>query len=226
MSQQLMLNGTGILLNSSSCYVHAENFRLLPHSVGRSTVNLAEARIVLPSIDKILNSLEEDLFQADTHHPEVDLQHLDGLVERASSESQMQGLDISKMVTTLHSRTVNRPTPHWVWIIIVIVTSMACGAIWPIWVKLFNKCCPRIRKCVTRILQPPPTSNDVELHDWNRVTGEPGKRDIGRADKYNGWGIRAIAGVRPARGVEGGAINTSNDPSDILHTFHRYDPVR
>ena len=165
MSQQLMLNGTGILLNSSSCYVHAENFRLLPHSVGRSTVNLAEARIVLPSIDKILNSLEEDLFQADAHHPEVDLQHLDGLVERASSGSQMQGIDINKMVTTLHSRTVNRPTPHWVWIIIVIVTSMACGAIWPIWVKLFSKCCPRIRKCVTRILQPPPTSNDVELHD-------------------------------------------------------------
>jgi len=39
-SQQLLLNGTGVLLNSSSCYVHAENFKLLPHSVGRSTVNL------------------------------------------------------------------------------------------------------------------------------------------------------------------------------------------
>jgi len=157
-SQQLLLNGTGILLNSSSCYVHAENFKLLPHSVGRTTVNLVEARIVLPSIDKVLNSSEEDLFQADTHHPEIDLQRLDGLVERASSGSQTQGIDIDKMVTALRSRNMNRPTIHWVWIIVVIVTSMACGAIWPTWVKLFNKCCPRIYECATRILQPPQQS--------------------------------------------------------------------
>ena len=61
------------------------------------------ARIVLPSIDKVLNSLEEDLFQADDHPSEVSLQHLDGLVERASLGSQMKGIDIDKMVTTLRS---------------------------------------------------------------------------------------------------------------------------
>ena len=121
---------------------------------------------MLPSIDKILNSLEEDLFQADTHHPEVDLQHLDGLVERASSGSQTQGIDIDKMVIDLRNENMNRPTTHWVWIIVVIIISMACGAIWPIWVKLFTKCCPRIRECATRILQPPPTTNNVKLHDY------------------------------------------------------------
>jgi len=120
---------------------------------------------VLPSIDKILNSLEEDLSQADTHHPEVDLQHLDGLVERASSGSQMQGIDIDRMVTALRSKHMDRPSTHWVWIIVVIITSMACGAIWPIWVRLFTKCRPRIRECTTRILQPPPTTNNVKLHD-------------------------------------------------------------
>ena len=107
------------------------------------------ARIVLPSIDKVLNSLEEDLFQADGHHPEVDLQHLDGLVEHASSSSQTQGIDIDKMVTTLRSRRMNQPNTQWVWIIIVIIASIACGAVWPIWVKLFNKCCPHIRECIT-----------------------------------------------------------------------------
>jgi len=130
-SQQLLLNGTGILPNSS-CYIHAENFKLLPHSVGRTTVNLAEARIVLPSIDKVLNSLEEDLFQADDHPSEVNLQLLDGLVERASSGSQTPGIDIDKMVTTLRSRRMNQPDTHWVWILIVIIASMACGALWPI----------------------------------------------------------------------------------------------
>jgi len=72
-----------------------------------------EARIVLPSIDKLLNSLEEELFQADEHHPEVDLQHLDGLVERASSESRTQGIDIDKAVTVLRSTKTNQPTTHW-----------------------------------------------------------------------------------------------------------------
>ena len=56
----------------------------------------------------MLNSLEEDLFQADDHHPEVDLQHLDGLVERGSSGNQTQGIDIDKIVTTLRSRRMNQ----------------------------------------------------------------------------------------------------------------------
>jgi hypothetical protein len=30
-NQQLVLRGTGILPNSSSCYIHAENFKVLPH---------------------------------------------------------------------------------------------------------------------------------------------------------------------------------------------------
>jgi len=133
--------------------------------VGRTTVNLAEARIVLPSIDKVLNSLEEDLFQADDHQFEVNLQHLDGLVERASSGSQPQGIDVDKVVTTLQSGRKNQLNTHWVWILVVIITSMACGAAWPIWVKLFNKCCPRIRECVTRILQSPLAPGSVKLHE-------------------------------------------------------------
>ena len=164
-NQQLLLKGTGILPNSSSCYIHAENFKLLPHSVGRTTVTLTEACIVLPSIEKVLNSLEEDLFQADDHHPEVDLQHLDGLVERASSGSQTQGIDIDKMVTTLRSRRMNQPNTQWVWIITVIIASIACGAVWPVWVKLFNKCCPSICEYMTRVFQPALTPGNTRLHE-------------------------------------------------------------
>ena len=135
-SQQLLLNGTGILPNSSSCYVYAENFKLLPHSVGKTTVNLIGTRVVLPSIDRVLNSLEEDLFQVSKHHPDVDLQYLDSLVERSSSQSQTSGIDVAKVVTTLSRKTVEQPTTHWVWIVIVITSSMACGALLPIWSKV------------------------------------------------------------------------------------------
>ena len=71
--------------------------------------------IVLPSTDKVLNSVEEDLFQADDHPSEVSLQHLDGLVERASSGSQMKGINIDKMATTLWSWLVrNNASGPWV----------------------------------------------------------------------------------------------------------------
>jgi len=70
---------------------------------------------VLPSIGKVLNSLEEDLFQADDHPCEVSLQHLDGLVERAFSRTQTQGIDTEKMVTTLRSCSVrNNGRGPWV----------------------------------------------------------------------------------------------------------------
>jgi len=35
-SYQLLLRGTGILPNSSSCYIHAEGFKVLPHPLGRT----------------------------------------------------------------------------------------------------------------------------------------------------------------------------------------------
>ena len=139
--------------NFSSCYIHAENFKLLPHSMGRTTVNLVKARIVLPSIEKVLTSLEEDLFQADGHHPEVDLQHLDGLVEHASSGIQTQGIDAAKMFTTLQSETVTQHTSS-VWPIIVIVASIGCGALWPVWLKFIKKNCPWVGKYITCTLRP------------------------------------------------------------------------
>jgi hypothetical protein len=66
LSYQVMLTGTGILPNSSSCYVHAESFKLLPHSLGKTTVNLTRAHIVLPNVEDILNFSEEELLQSDT----------------------------------------------------------------------------------------------------------------------------------------------------------------
>ena len=41
-SYQVTIEGTRILPNSSSCYTHAENFKLLTHSLGKTTVNVTK----------------------------------------------------------------------------------------------------------------------------------------------------------------------------------------
>jgi hypothetical protein len=135
------------LLNSSSCYIHEGKFKLLPHSMGRTTVNLVDAHIVLPNIKQILNSTEEDLFQTNIHGQAVDLQRLDNLLERADSRSCTQGIDATKMCTTLRSKEVTQHTTSWVWPLIVIVVSIGSGALWPIWFKFIKRCCLWIRKC-------------------------------------------------------------------------------
>jgi hypothetical protein len=135
-NQQLVLRGTGILPNSSFCYIHSENFKLLPHSMGRTTVNLDDAHIVLPNIEQILNFAEEDLLQTNVHGQAVDLHHLDDLVEREDSRSYTRGVDATKIFTTLRSEQVAQPSTSWVWPLMIIVISIGCGALWPIWFKL------------------------------------------------------------------------------------------
>ena len=78
---QMVLKGTGVLLNFSTCYVHAGNFKLLPHSLGKTIIHLAKAHIVLPNIERILNFSEESLLQSDMVQP-IDLQRIDRILER------------------------------------------------------------------------------------------------------------------------------------------------
>jgi hypothetical protein len=46
---ELLLAGTGVLQNTSICYVYAETFKLLPHSLGRTLAGLNKKHTVLPS---------------------------------------------------------------------------------------------------------------------------------------------------------------------------------
>jgi len=75
-SYQVMIEGTGILPNSSSCYIHAENFKLLLHSLGKTTVNVTKTPIILPNIENVLHFSEEQLLQTEVQHS-MGLQHLD-----------------------------------------------------------------------------------------------------------------------------------------------------
>jgi hypothetical protein len=51
--------GTGILENSSTFYVYAETFKLLPHSLGRTIAELNKAEIILPNIEAVLRNHRE-----------------------------------------------------------------------------------------------------------------------------------------------------------------------
>jgi len=45
-SFQVIIEGTGILPNFSSCYINAENFKLLPHSLGKTTVSVTNTPVM------------------------------------------------------------------------------------------------------------------------------------------------------------------------------------
>jgi hypothetical protein len=126
-SYQITLGGTGVLPNSSSCYIHAENFKLLHRSIGKTTVTLIKAHVVLPNIGNILKFSEEDLLQANTMYP-MDLQHLDDLVERVASKGNTRGLDVSRVAIALQGRTVYHYSSHKTLIIVFFSNASICPA--------------------------------------------------------------------------------------------------
>jgi len=148
-SYQILLEGTGILLNSSSCYIHAKNFKLLPHSLGRTTVTLTKTHIVLPSIENILHFSEENMLQSNAIPP-VNLQHLDQILVQATSRGHMRGAEVNKIVNALRDAKVHQQPIHWSWIIGIAIVSLGFGSLWTVWLRLIDKYCPYVRKCVAK----------------------------------------------------------------------------
>ena len=134
-SYQVTLSGTGVLPNSSSCYIHSEIFKLLPHSFGRSEVTLNRTHIMLPNIHDILNSLERELLQPSFKEP-VAMQLVNAVIERATSRSTASGFNVKHIIRTLHDEQQQHQPSTLSWIIgataicisivilIVLVTSL------------------------------------------------------------------------------------------------------
>jgi len=101
----MLLEGTGILPNSSSCYVYAENFKLLLHSLGKRTVTLTKTHTVLPIVENISKSSEEVVLQAEVTSS-VASQRLDEISTRVTSRSHTRGAEITKVVNTLQDDDV------------------------------------------------------------------------------------------------------------------------
>ena len=144
---QITLEGTAVLTNSSSCYMHAETFKLLPHSLGKTTINLIKAHIVLPNIDKILNFSEENLLQTDAIQP-VDLHHLDDIVERVTSKGYTRRIDVNKVITALRGREVYHQPSHRTVIVVLMIVLTGLGIVWFIWFIVTGQYYPCEWECV------------------------------------------------------------------------------
>jgi len=136
-----MIEGTGVLPNSSSCYIHAENFKLLPHSLGKTTVNLVKTHIALPNIENIVKFSEEGLLQMKDTYP-VNLEPLEGIVERVTSRGYTRGIDVSKAMTALRGREVYHQSSNKTLIISCIAMFLGLGFLWFLWFRITGQCCP------------------------------------------------------------------------------------
>jgi hypothetical protein len=165
----MMIEGSGILPNSSSCYIHADGFKLLPHSLGKTTVTLDKAHIVLPNIENLLDSKEEqNLLQLEAEH-RINTQPIDDLIERAVSRGQTRGIDVSKFIAVARDRKGHHQPTMWLWILGVIVGVLVLAIVWIIRFKLMKVCCPTWR---LRFFTPKLTSREMNtqtLTNWSEA---------------------------------------------------------
>jgi hypothetical protein len=73
-------------------------FKLLPHSLGRTSITLNKTHITIPDVENMLRVNEKDLLE--THLSEhVDPREVDAVTERAVSSSSTAGLDVNRVFT-------------------------------------------------------------------------------------------------------------------------------
>jgi len=167
LNSQLVLEGTGILQNSSSCYVYAEKFKLIPHSLGKTTVYLSKTHIVLPEVDTILTFSEETVLQwwQSQTSLSVDLQRLGEISARVASRDRIRGADVPRIVNALRDADKSQHTMSWSWVIGIIIVSMIIGSLWPIWLKLFKLCYIKVRACVHSPTEPSKVATNNKPND-------------------------------------------------------------
>jgi hypothetical protein len=120
-SHQITLHGTGLLLDSSSCYIHSEVFKLLPHSFGKSEITLNRTRIELPNIYNIFNSSDQELLLPESKEPDA-LRLLDAVIERAASRSATSGVDVKHIIKTLRDEQQQYLPSTLLWVIGILIT--------------------------------------------------------------------------------------------------------
>ena len=90
-------------------------FKLLPHSLERTSITLNKTHITIPDVENMLRDNEKDLLQ--THLSEhVDLREVDAVIERGVSTCSTAGLDVNRFFTL--TGKVSKPNrSNWSWIV-------------------------------------------------------------------------------------------------------------
>ena len=107
-------------------------------------MNLTITSVILPNIENVLHLSKENMLQAETKQP-VDLQHLDNLVERATSRIATQEIDMSKTIMALRGREVIHPPSSQLWIVGIVAVA-GLGIVWIIWIMSPGTNYPCIRR--------------------------------------------------------------------------------
>lgn len=72
----IWLTEKGVLSNTSTCYIYAKTFKLLPHLLGRTVAGLNRTHTILPNIEMIIKPSEQELLQtrrnSSIHLKEID----------------------------------------------------------------------------------------------------------------------------------------------------------
>jgi hypothetical protein len=100
---------------SSTCYVYAETFKLLPHSLGRTLIGLNPAQVVQPNIDAILKPDEQDMLQAQFSVP-ASLQKVDDRIKEGTRNNNRPGLGGTTVLSDRRAVGPNpsRTTTYWI----------------------------------------------------------------------------------------------------------------
>jgi hypothetical protein len=94
---EMLLTDTGITPNTSTCYVSADSFKLLPHSLGRTLAGLNKTHIVLTNIDNILKPGEQELLQIHLNSP-IHLREIDSAIKQAAGNKDRAELDVATVL--------------------------------------------------------------------------------------------------------------------------------
>ena len=164
MSYRMQLERTGVLSNLSSCYIYAENFKLLPHSLGKSTVALTKTHIIPPNVEKILHNSEENVWQFTATQP-MNLQRLDDILIQATSRSHVRGAEVNKIIEVLQEADTSRQSLPWLRLVCITMLFLVIGALWPIWFRLAVKYCPCLTRGKARSTRHPDSPSTQNLNE-------------------------------------------------------------
>ena len=93
----------------------------MPRTMGRTTAALNKTHIILPNVDHILTSVEQELLQAPTLDL-GDLQLVDEVISRSSVRSSLAGFEVRKVTQTLRDQNTAQGHSSRLWIL-----GIVCG---------------------------------------------------------------------------------------------------
>jgi hypothetical protein len=62
----------------------------------------------------------------------------DEIVVRDTAIGHTRGVEVNKIINALRDSEVRQQPIRWLWILGIVVVSLGCGSLWPVWLRLAN----------------------------------------------------------------------------------------